>query len=82
MIPGNTDPRLAGIRNSNIIDTVVYVISFVVFVFSLMAAAFESGADSFPGFFMVCCILVMGGARIRIEIRHLRKDAIQRENKP
>lgn len=72
------DPRLAVIRNSNLIDTAVYVVALLFFLLSLLAANFDLDADSFSGFLMVCCILVMGGARIRIEIRNLRKDAILR----
>lgn len=77
-----SDPRLAVIRNSNLLDTAVYVVALLFFLLSLIAANFDLEQDSFSGFLMVCCILVMGGARIRIEIRHLRKDAIQREDKP
>jgi hypothetical protein len=70
------DKRLVSIYWEKVLDSSVYVLLWLAFAFLLVPASM--GEET--GMALIGILIIMGGIRIRGELRKIRADAIRREN--
>lgn len=70
------DRRLLDIHRGDMVDCVQYVVMAVILVTTLLS--WNYGAP--VGFLVISLLVVMGGIRIRMELRRLREYFIKLEN--
>lgn len=70
------DRRISSIQRTGALETAVYcLLMLAMFVFAIM----DSNGEG-TGYFLVSTVVAMAGIHTRSEIRHMRIEAIRRQN--